>query len=55
MARSRGQSSATVELLLIASVALVAVLVLGWLRMPDVERGVKTLTVDVAQRLGIAE
>lgn len=55
MAKSRGQPSALVELVLIASVAFVAVLVLGWLRMPDVERGVKTLTVDVAKRLGISE
>lgn len=41
------------QLLLLASVAFVAVLVVAWLRMPDLQRGVRTVATDVAGRLGL--
>ncbi len=49
------RSSRAVELGLWLSVAFVAVLVLAWVRMPDVQRGVRTLVDDVAARFGVHE
>lgn len=52
---ARTRQSTLVELLLIASVGFVAVLVVAWMRMPDVERGVRTVASDLALRLGFEE
>ena len=54
MAR-RPRTSTAVQLFLLASVAFVAVLVVAWVRMPDVQRGVRTVATDVAGRLGLGE
>ena len=43
MAKRRPRQSRAVELMLIASVGFVAVLVVAWMRMPDVQRGAKRL------------
>ncbi|MCB9779036.1 MAG: hypothetical protein H6742_10765 [Alphaproteobacteria bacterium] len=41
-----------VELLAIASIGFVAVLVAALWKLPDVERGVRTLVGDLAQEMG---
>jgi len=53
MATKRPPQSAWVELMLLVSVGFVAVLVLAWIRMPELQRGVRTVAVDVSQRLGV--
>lgn len=49
---ARPRQSRLVELGLWFSLAFVAVLVAAWVRMPDVERGVRTLVDDLAARWG---
>jgi len=52
---ARTRTSKAVELGLWLSLAWVAVLVAAWVRMPDVQRGVRTLVDDVAVRFGLQD
>ena len=52
MGKVQRKRAVWVELSLWASLAFLAVLIAAWLRLPDVERGVKTLVDDIAERAG---
>ena len=40
------------ELLLIFSVGFLAVLILGWVRMPELQRGVRSVVTEIGERVG---
>lgn len=51
----RTRTSVAVELGLWVTVAFVGVLVYAWVKMPDLQRGVKTVVDDIAAELGFQE
>ncbi len=48
----RLKTSKAVQLMVIFSVAFTAVLVLGWVRMPELQRGVRSVATEIGERVG---